>query len=379
MNDKRDYYEILSIPRNASDEEIKKSYRQLAMKYHPDRNPGDKEAEERFKEAAEAYEVLRDPEKREIYDHYGHAGLQGTGFQGFRDFDDIFSSFGDIFEDFFGFGSGFRSRRRARKGADIQYDLKLSFFEASFGAEKEIEVPRLEACQRCDGSGVEPGFQRETCRACGGRGQIVRSQGFIRVATTCSNCGGTGEIITNPCKQCNGTGRVQVKKEINMKIPPGVKTGINLRLSGEGERSPNGGPPGDLYVQIHVEPHEFFEREGDDVICRVPVSFVDAALGTTVEIPTLEGTEKMHIPEGTQPGDILRLRGKGIPGLGGRGRGDQIIVLDVKIPKNMTRDQRELLREFARLEMEERNENSNVWRFFSKKKHEHYFNRSSMN
>jgi molecular chaperone DnaJ len=379
MNQKRDYYEILSISKNASGEEIKKSYRRLALKYHPDRNPGDKETEEHFKEAAEAYEVLRDPEKREIYDHYGHAGLQGTGFQGFRDFDDIFSSFGDIFEDFFGFGSGLRSRRQARKGSDLQHDLKLSFFEAAFGVRKEIEIPKVETCHRCDGSGVEPGFQKEICQDCEGRGQIVRSQEFIRVATTCSNCGGTSEVTIHPCKDCRGSGRARVTKKIKLNIPPGVKTGMNLRLSGEGEQSFNGGPPGDLYVQINVELHEFFERDGDDVICRVPVSFVNAALGTTVEISTLEGIEKMLIPEGTQPGDILRLRGRGIPRMGGQGRGDQIVIVDIKIPQNLSKDQKELLREFTSLEMEERNEKYNLWGLFSKKKHEDFSNRNSMN
>jgi molecular chaperone DnaJ len=246
---------------------------------------------------------LRDPEKPEIFDHYGHAGLQGTGFQGFRGFDDIFSSFGDIFEDFFGFGSGSRSRRRARKGSDLQYDLKICFLDSAFGAEKRIEVPRVEPCQGCDGSGVEHGFQKEVCEVCEGKGQIVRSQGFIHVATTCPNCGGSGEVITHLCKECKGTGRFQVRKEIKIKVPPGVNNCMSLRLSGEGERSYNGGAPGDLYVQIHVKKHEFFEREGDELICRVPVSFVNAALGTTVAIPTLEGTEKMLIPEGTQPGD----------------------------------------------------------------------------
>ncbi len=350
MDDKSDYYDILGVNRNASDEEIKKSYRQMALTYHPDRNPGDKEAEERFKEAAEAYEVLRDPEKRQIYDRYGHAGLQGTGFQGFRGFDDIFSSFGDIFDDFFSFGSGSRSRRRARKGSDLQYDLKISFLDAVFGKEKEIEIPKVQTCQSCNGTGVERGYQREACRACGGRGQIVRSQGFIRIATTCPSCGGAGEVITHPCRECRGTGRAQVRKKINVKIPPGVDNGMSLKLTGEGGQSSNGGPPGDLYVQIHVEPHEFFERQKDDVICRVPISFVDAALGATLEIPTLDGSERLHIPEGTQPGDVLRLRDKGISRLRGQGRGDQVVILDVRIPKKLSKEQEELLREFARLE-----------------------------
>ncbi len=379
MNDKRDYYDILGVNRNASDEDIKKNYRRLALKYHPDRNPGDKEAEERFKEAAEAYEVLRDPEKRQMYDHYGYAGLQGTGFQGFRGFDDIFSSFGDIFEDFFGFGGGSRSRRRASKGADLQYELKISFLDAAFGVEKELEVAKVETCYGCEGSGVEIGFQKEVCRACRGSGQIVRSQGFIRIGTTCPHCGGLGEVITHPCKKCRGTGRIQVTKKINVKIPPGVNSGLSLRLNGKGERSSNGGPPGDLYVQISVEEHDFFKREEDDVICRVPISFVDAALGTTLEIPTLEGSEKLHIPEGTQPGDVLRLRDKGIPRLRGRGRGDQIVILDVRIPTGLSRKQEQLLREFARLEMEGRDAKSSPWRFFSIGKNENSFRGNSMN
>jgi molecular chaperone DnaJ len=379
MNDKRDYYDILDVNRNASEKEIKKSYRRLALKYHPDRNPDDKEAEERFKEAAEAYEVLRDVEKRQIYDHYGHAGLQGTGFRGFSGFDDVFSSFGNIFEDFFGFGGRSRSRRWARKGTDLQYDLKISFIDAAFGKEKEIEVPKVQTCQSCGGTGVESGFEREVCRACGGRGQIARSQGFIRIATTCPNCGGSGEFITHPCNECKGTGRAQVRKKINVKIPAGIDSGMRLKLRGEGDPSTNGGPPGDLYVQIHVEPHEFFERQEENVICRVPISFVNAALGTTLEIPTLDGSEKMHIPEGTQPGDILRLKGKGIPRLRGQGRGDQIVRVDVRIPKNLSREQEELLREFAGLEMGESNNKFSLRDFISKKTHGEFFSENSTN
>lgn len=366
MNEKTDYYDVLGVSRSASDEEIKKCYRRLALKHHPDRNPGDKEAEERFKEAAEAYEVLRDPRKRQLYDLYGHAGLQGTGFQGFRGFDDIFSSFGDIFEGFFGFGSG--ANRRQAKGADLQYDLKVSFLEAAFGTEKEIEVPRLENCRACAGSGVETGFQKEVCRVCGGRGQTLRSQGLVGLASVCPECGGSGEVVAHPCPECRGGGRVQAKKKIHLRIPPGVNVGMKLRLNGEGEPSPNGGPSGDLYVRICVQEHEFFKREGNDVICRMPVSFVDAALGADLEVPTLEGTEKMQLPEGTQPGDVLRLKGKGIPRLKGQGRGDQIVLLDVRIPTSLSKKQEALLREFAGLEEEERQEKFLPWNFFSMKK-----------
>jgi len=349
---KRDYYEVLGVNPNASDEEIKKRYRSLALKYHPDRNPGDKEAENRFKEAAEAYEVLRDPDKRQIYDQFGHEGLQGTGFQGFRGFEDIFSSFGDIFNGFF--GGGFQSRTRIHRGSDLQYDLKVSFLDAAFGQETEIEVPRYERCHRCDGSGVEPGHEKVICRTCNGRGQVSRSQGFFRISTTCPDCHGTGEIITHPCKQCKGLGRVQKFRKIKVKVPPGINTGMRLKLSGEGELSPNGGPPGDLYVEVYVEPHEFFDREGDDVICRVPVSFVQASLGTKLEVPTIDGSEKVALGMGTQPGDTLRLHGKGIPRLRGNGRGDQIIIFDVQTPTNLSEKQKELLREFAQIENQSR-------------------------
>jgi molecular chaperone DnaJ len=352
---KRDYYQVLGVDRNASDEEIKKSYRHLALKYHPDRNPGDKEAENRFKEAAEAYEVLRDPEKRHIYDQYGHEGLQGTGFHGFRGFEDIFSSFSDIFQDFF--GGGFRSRTRVQRGADLQYDLKISFLDAAFGQEREIDVPRFEQCSRCDGSGVEPGHILEVCRTCGGRGQVTRSQGFFRISTTCPDCRGSGEIITNPCTACKGAGRIEEFRKIKVKIPPGINTGMRLKLRGEGELSRDGGPPGDLYVEIFVEPHEFFQREGDDVICHVPISFVQAALGTHLEVPTIEGVEKVSIAKGTQPDDTIRLHGKGVPKLRGTGRGDQIIIVDVRTPTNLTRRQKELLRELAKLEDANMHEN----------------------
>lgn len=347
MKSKRDYYEILNIARDARHEEIKKSYRQLALKYHPDRNPGERETEESFREATEAYEVLRDPDKRRIYDHYGHAGLEGIGFHGFSE-DSAFSSFQDFFDNFFGFGGRSRWSRRATAGADLGYDLKISFHDAAFGVEKEIEVPRLERCERCNGSGVEKGFEKDSCRTCGGTGRITRSQGFIRLASTCPNCRGSGEVNLHPCEECKGSGRTEVMEKIHLKIPPGVDSGMELRVAGKGEKGRDGGLPGDLFIRIFIEKHEIFKRQGEDVVCRLAVSFVDAALGTTLEVPTLEGSEKVHIPKGTQPGDRLTLKGKGIPILSGRG--DQIVIIDVRIPTRLTRKQQKLLKEFAELE-----------------------------
>jgi len=351
MTTKRDYYEILGVSRDASDSEIKIKYRKLAMKFHPDRNPDDKAAEEKFKEAAEAYEVLRDPQKRSIYDQYGHQGLEGQGFSGFGGFDDIFSSFGDIFEDFFGFGSSRRSSSRSRRGNDLRYDMKLSFMEAAFGAETQIDVEKLANCPSCGGSGCASGSQPEACPHCGGSGQISRSQGFFTVRTTCPNCRGNGRIITHPCENCRGGGKVRVTKKVAVKIPAGVDNGSRLRLSGEGGPGENGGPPGDLYVFIHVNPHEFFERHNAvDVVCQIPISFIQAALGDKVKVPTLQGEKILAIPKGTQPGEVFRFHGEGIPSLKNGRRGDQIIQVDVKTPTNLTRKQEALLRDFAKLE-----------------------------
>jgi molecular chaperone DnaJ len=344
MNIERDYYEILHIGRNASREEIKKSYRQLALRYHPDRNGT--ENEERFKEVSEAYEVLSDPEKRRIYDRFGHAGLEGAGFRGFRG-EPAFGSFQDFFEELFGFSGRFRSPRRPMAGADLGYDLTIGFHEAAFGVEKEIEIPRAEACGRCSGSGVEKGFRKERCRTCAGSGRIIRSQGFIRVAVACPYCGGSGEWNPRPCEECSGSGRVQGKERIRVNIPAGVSSGIDLRVKGKGEEGRYGGDNGDLLIRIHVEVHPLFERQGDDVISRVSVSFVDAALGTDMEVVTLDGSQKVHIGKGTQPGTMLTLQGKGIPRPGGRGRGDQIVRVDVRIPTRLTRKQERLLKEFA--------------------------------
>jgi len=346
---KRDYYEVLGLGRNASEEEIKKAYRRMALNYHPDRNPGDKEAEEKFKEAAEAYDVLRDPNRRGIYDFYGHDGLKNTGFTGFRGFDDIFSSFSDIFEDFFGL-SPRSSRRGVGRGADLRYDLKISLFDAAFGKEIDIEVEKKVQCEVCSGTGAQAGSTPQTCPHCHGRGQVSRSHGFFSISTTCPQCGGEGRVVPNPCKSCKGTGLVKKEKKVTLHIPPGVESGSRLRLREEGEEGERGAPPGDLYVIIYVEPHDFFEREGDDVLCRIPVSFILAILGGEIEIPTLDGMKKIHIPQGTQPGEIFRLRGEGIHHLHSRGRGDLIVQTAVQIPKSLSKEQEVLLKEFAALE-----------------------------
>jgi len=348
MEDK-DYYKILGVPKDATEEEIKKSYRKIAMQYHPDRNPGNKEAEEKFKISSEAYEVLRDPEKREIYDRYGIEGLKGTGFTGFRGFEDIFSAFGDIFEDFFGFGTGHKRRAKARAGADLRYDLKISFYEAAFGKDTEIEIPKNVTCEVCNGTGAKPGTYPTHCPNCKGTGQVTRSQGFFTITTTCGQCHGDGRIISHPCKECRGHGRVRKNKKIQIKVPPGIDTGSKLRIRGEGEEGERGGPPGDLFLFIYVEPHDFFAREGDDLICHIPISFPQAALGTELEIPTLNGQKKLTIPRGTESGDLFRIKGEGFPRLRGYGRGDQIVQVVVKTPKNLTKRQEELLKEFEEL------------------------------
>jgi len=352
MTEKRDYYEILGLDNHATDTDLKKAFRKLAVKYHPDKNPGNQEAEEKFKEAAEAYEVLRDPQKRQIYDQYGHQGLEGSGFSGFGGFEDIFSSFGDIFEDFFGFGSGRRSRSRVQKGSDLRYDLQLSFMDAAFGTETEIDLEKMEGCAAREGNGDEPGTQPESCMHCNGSGQISRNQGFFTVRTTCPSCRGNGQIITNPCSGCRGTGQVAISKKVSVKIPGGVDSGSRLRLVGEGEAGAHGGPPGDLYVFIGVQPHEFFVRENTDVICQITISFVQAALGDKITVPTLEGEKILEVPKGTQPGDIFRFRGEGIPSLRYSSRGDQIIRTVIKTPVNLNKKQEALLKDFAKLESE---------------------------
>jgi molecular chaperone DnaJ len=343
----KDYYQVLGIGRNATEEEIKKSYRQLALKYHPDRNPGDKASEEKFKEASEAYEVLRDPEKRRLYDQYGHEGLRDSGFTGFRDFGDIFGAFGDIFEDLFGFRDPRRGRSTVQAGADRRFDLEINFLDAARGTEVTVEIPRNVNCPTCHGSGVRPGSRKTVCPACGGRGQVVQTHGFLRISTTCSRCQGMGEIVTDPCPTCGGRGRAMEKKKLAVKIPPGVDNGVHLVMAGEGDEGMFGGPPGDLYIVVHVRPHEFFKRSGDDLILSLPISFTQAALGSVLAIPTLNGNKELNIPAGTQPGEVISLRGEGFPHLKGYGKGDLKVEVKVVVPRHLTERQRDLLEKFA--------------------------------
>ncbi len=343
---KRDYYEILGVDRNAPDADIKKAYRQMALKYHPDRNP-EPDAEEKFKEASEAYEVLSDSQRRQIYDAYGHQGLQGSGFHGFTDLDDIFGSMGSIFEEFFGgmggFGQG-SSRTWARTGRDMHYDLSISFMEAALGTEKEISVAREVRCDTCSGTGEKPGTGRKNCGTCGGAGQITQRQGFFILQTTCPQCRGEGSRIESPCEECRGRGRVRKSSTINVKVPAGIEAGTQLVLRGQGEGGERGGPAGDLYVFIGVAPHEFFSRRGDDLVCEIAVSFPQAALGARIRVPGLEEEIEIEIPPGSETGDELRIKSKGLPDVRRhKHRGDQIVRLSVKTPKKLTKRQRELI------------------------------------
>lgn len=357
---KRDYYEVLSVGRGASDEELKKAYRRLAIQYHPDRNPGNKQAEERFKEINEAYQVLSDPERRAQYDRYGHAAFQGAaggpgGFGGFeftQGFEDVFS---DIFGDFFGTGRG-RSRARTRRGDDLRYDLEIDFEEAARGTERIIKFSRLAVCDACSGTRAQGGAAgARTCPNCRGTGQVRTQQGFFSISTTCSQCRGEGSIISDPCLKCQGQGRIRKQESLSVKIPPGVDNGSRLKLRGEGEAGYGGGPAGDLYVVVHVKEHSLFVRQDNDVVIEVPISFPQAALGTEVEIPTLEGKVKLKVPSGTQSGRVFRLKGRGFPDLHGYGRGDQLVRVVVETPRRLGSRQRELLEEFARLSGEDVN------------------------
>jgi molecular chaperone DnaJ len=348
MSNKADYYDVLGVGRQADSESIKKAYRALALKYHPDRNPGDSKAEEQFKEAAEAYEVLSDPEKRRLYDQYGHEGLSRSGFQSFNGFGDIFSAFGDIFSDLFGQGHG---RSGPRRGRDLGVEVYISFVEAFTGTSYEIKVPREENCQACDGTGSRSG-KRQVCQQCDGQGQIFQGRGFIRLASTCPVCHGSGEFAADPCPDCRGLGRINQVKVINVKIPAGVDTGYRLRMSGAGHAGQPGAPSGDLFIELTVRRHEEFSREGDHVILERKIDMVTAALGAEIEIPTVTGESKTAVvPPGSQNGKLLKLKGLGFPRPGHSDfRGDLIVSLSVVTPRDLTSRQRELLEEFAEIE-----------------------------
>ncbi|CAH6918391.1 chaperone protein DnaJ [Vibrio chagasii] len=346
---KRDFYEVLGVSRDASERDIKKAYKRLAMKFHPDRNQGDESAADKFKEVKVAYEILTDPQKKAAYDQYGHAafeqgGMGGGGFGGGQgDFGDIF---GDVFGDIFGGGRRGGGQQRAQRGSDLRYNMELTLEEAVRGVSKEIEVPTLVECDTCDGSGAKKGSSAQTCGTCHGHGQVQMRQGFFAVQQTCPTCNGKGKIIKDPCNSCHGQGRKQKTKTLNVKIPAGVDTGDRIRLSGEGEAGEQGAPAGDLYVQVHVKEHNIFERDGNNLYCEVPVSFSMAALGGEVEVPTLDGRVNLKVPEETQTGRMFRMRGKGVKGVRGGGVGDLIVKLVVETPVKLSSRQKELLREF---------------------------------
>ena len=357
--DKRDYYNVLGVERTAVAEEIKRAYRKLAVKFHPDKNPDDPHAEEKFKELGEAYDVLMDPDKRAAYDRFGHAafaqGGAGFGAGGFHDPFEIFREVfggggigGGIFETFFGGGPGQRTDDR-RRGSDLRYDIEIKLEEAAFGADKTIEIEKLDACDKCHGSGAEPGSRKVSCSTCGGRGQVISSRGFFHISQTCPRCHGAGEIIEKPCKKCSGEGRVEKLSRIKLKIPAGIREGTRLRSAGNGEAGIGGGQQGDLYVVTHIKEHQIFHREADDLYCELPISFSAAALGGEIDVPTLEGKAYLKVPAGTQSGQTFKLRGKGITNVNGRSHGDLFARLIVEVPSHLNAEQRRKLEEFAAL------------------------------
>lgn len=372
MAGKRDYYEVLGVPKNATDADIKKAYRKIAKKYHPDVNPGDKSAEAKFKEANEAYEVLSDAQKKANYDTFGHAAdASGAGFGGFRDFD--FGGIGDIFESFFGgsgFGASTRSRTAPQKGADLRYDLEIKFEEAAFGTEKEITFNKTENCDKCNGTGAKKGTEPITCKACSGTGQVRQVQstpfGQFTNVRVCDVCRGEGKVVLNPCEVCGGKTRVRKVQKLKVTIPAGIDDGQIISLRGEGDAGVRRGPAGDLYIAVSVKKHPLFERKGADVICDIPITFGQAALGSELEVPTLDGKVKYTIPEGTQTGSIFKLRNKGVPYMRGSGRGDQYVRVNIEVPKKLTNRQKELIREFMELSGEEGHEQRK--KFFNKMK-----------
>lgn len=358
----RDYYEILGVAKSASKEDIKKAYRQLAIKYHPDKNRGNAEAEEKFKEATEAYEVLSDDEKRRMYDQFGKAGLGagagaggpgGFGYKAYTDFSDIFGDIGDIFSEFFGGnGGGYAGGPRrggVRRGSDLRYNLEISLEDAALGKEVKIEIPRMDVCDDCGGSGAKKGSSPQTCNQCGGAGQVRRTQGFFSITTSCPRCHGRGQIIADPCTGCQGQGVVEKRRTLHLKIPPGVESGSRLKVSGEGEAGTQGGPRGDLYVVTHIKAHAMFERSGNDLVVQANIPVTAGILGGDIEVPTIDGKKvRMKIPPGVESGQIFRLKGKGMPYMGGYGKGDQHVVINLKTPKNLSKRARELVTELQK-------------------------------
>jgi molecular chaperone DnaJ len=375
---KRDYYEVLGVKRNATSDELKGAYRKLAMKYHPDRNKGDDQAAESFKEATEAYEVLTDDQKRQIYDQYGHDGLAQGGYQrGFSSFEDIFSMFGDIFggrgggsvfEDFFDFGGmrGRNRRTRAQRGASLKCELVVDLHEAYTGVEKTIDLKRPEICETCKGSGAKPGTSASVCSYCKGRGEVQQSQGFFSLRTVCPKCQGAGEVIASPCTRCRGTGRFPKKRQITVRIPGGIQDNTQMRVTGEGEPGYHGGPRGDLYCIVRVRPHPLFDRSEDDLVCEIPVTFTQAALGARIEVPSMKEKVVLKIPSGTQTGRTFRMKGLGMPNIYGREKGDLLIKVKIDVPRKLTQQQEQLLREYAALE--EKNVTPERKSFFEKVK-----------
>jgi len=370
LSDKRDYYEVLEVPRDTDATTLKKSYRKLAMKFHPDRNPDDPEAAARFKEAAEAYDVLSDDEKRARYDRFGHEGLRGSGYQGFEGgFDDIFSAFGDMFGDLFGGGRrrGGGGNRPAR-GDDVRFDLAIDFDTPVTGGAEDIELTRNEPCNSCEGTGGKAGTEPVTCGTCAGHGEVIQRQAFLQIRTTCPTCRGEGRSYAEKCGACDGRKRIPRGRKLTVNIPAGIDDGMRLRLTGEGEPGWMGGPPGDLYVFIRVRPHDIFERHESDIVCRLDLSFPQAALGANIEVPTIEGKDHIEIPAGTQTGDLLRIRGKGMPHVRGGRRGDQIMHCFVRTPKKLNDRQKELLKQLAEIEGEKVGDGpeSSIRRFLSR-------------
>lgn len=369
MSSSRDYYEVLGVARDAGPDDIKKAYRKLALQHHPDRNPDDPTAEAKFKEASEAYSVLSDTEKRAIYDRYGHAGLHRAGAdQGFHSTDEIFSHFSDLFGDLFGFGGGGGRRgqggRRVRRGEDREIEVKIGFLEAVHGCAKDIEYQRLVRCQPCNGDGLAPGTRPETCPTCGGQGEVIQAQMFIRLRTVCPSCQGQGQFIKTPCKGCNGSGRTRATEKLNVKIPAGIHEGLKIRLQGKGDDGDPGAPQGNLFVAVAVAQHELFRRDGNDIVCTIPMSFSQACLGAEIEVPTVdEQPSSLEIPRGTPSGKVFTLRGKGVPRLDGRGRGDQHVQLVVAVPSSMTAREEELVRQLAEIQ-DEKVRDRGFWKSF---------------